>query len=365
MPDRTTHIRRRPPHRLVHRAHRPRLHARPHRRRRHPRLRREERRRHDGDCRWRRSGSRRADPAAEDARLAMQERLDAGNVRGPYLVWVPPRAAIPAEEPGASDFVMRAQMAGAPMQPGSRNEIDLPVKVQLAKTREEGGYASVIGGLSRFWTAITERVNGTFHVNSLQLRRRRRTRRHAPRSSTRSATFPQPQPRRCRRVRLLRSVDAAAAPTEPLGERGFAIAQAPPKIDPSDGALMRRIVRKRLKAVNEALAAVDADVKGVGLLAIYEYAEYENVGSFVKSLDPGLFAGLQTRRRNRRWRSAAGVPAAVRIVRPVAISPRREGSPKARGEVPTRDSSHPPPPAHPPAIARRARRSAATSHRGR
>ena len=56
---------------------------------------------------------------------------------------------------------------------------------------------------------------------------------------------------------------------------------------------MRRLVRKRLKAANEALAPVPADVKGVALLAIYEYAEHENVGSFVKSLDPGLFAGLQ------------------------------------------------------------------------
>lgn len=235
-----------------------------------------------------------SDPAAEDARLAMQERLDAGNVRGPYLVWVPPRAAIPAEEPGASDFVMRAQMAGAPMQPGSRNEIDLPVKVQLAKTREEGGYASVIGGLSRFWTAITERVNGTFHVNSLQLRR-------APQDeATRTALLDQIG-ELSRNLNLGDAVEFDCSEawtlqrlrTEPLGERGFAIAQAPPKINPSDGALMRRIVRKRLKAVNEALATVDADVKGVGLLAIYEYAEYENVGSFVKSLDPGLFAGLQ------------------------------------------------------------------------
>jgi hypothetical protein len=55
---------------------------------------------------------------------------------------------------------------------------------------------------------------------------------------------------------------------------------------------MRRIVRKRLKEANAALEGVDADVKGVGLLAIYEYAEHENVGSFVKSLDPGLFARL-------------------------------------------------------------------------
>ena len=235
-----------------------------------------------------------SDPAAEDARLAMEERLDAGNVRGPYLVWVPPRASVPASEPDVSDFAMRVQLATAPMQPGGRSEIDLAVKIQLAKAREEGGYASVIGGLSRFWTLITERVNGTFHVNSLQLRR-------APQAEpVRTALLDQiGELSRGLSVGDAVEFDAAEAwtvqrlRTEPLGERGFAIAQAPPKIDPSDGALMRRIVRKRLKAAGEALGAVEADVKGVGLLAIYEYAEHENVGSFVKSLDPGLFAGLQ------------------------------------------------------------------------
>ena len=43
---------------------------------------------------------------------------------------------------------------------------------------------------------------------------------------------------------------------------------------------------------SEALADIDADIKGVGLIAIYEYAEHENVGSFVKSLSPALFSGL-------------------------------------------------------------------------
>ena len=79
---------------------------------------------------------------------------------------------------------------------------------------------------------------------------------------------------------------------EPLGATGFGIVQAPPGTDPSEGTLMRRVVRKRLKAASEALAAVDADVKGVGLVAVYDYAEHENLGSFVKSLDPGLYANL-------------------------------------------------------------------------
>jgi hypothetical protein len=235
-----------------------------------------------------------SDPAAESARVAMEQRLDAGNVRGPYLIWVPPRGAVPPSEPGASDFAMRAQLACAALQPGGRTEIDLPVMVQIAKVRDEGGYASVIGGLSRYWTAITERVDGTFHVNSMQLRR-------APQAeASRNAILD----RIGELSRGLKTGDAvefdcAEAWTaqrlrnEPLGERGFAIAQAPPKIDPADGALMRRLVRKRLKAANEALAGVDADAKGVALLAIYEYAEHENVGSFVRSLDPGLFAGLQ------------------------------------------------------------------------
>jgi hypothetical protein len=189
------------------------------------------------------------DAAAEDARQMMEERLSGGNVRGPYLVWVPPKATVPGEEPAASDFVMRVQMACAPMQPGARNEIDLPVSVQMAKVRDEGGYASVIGGLSRFWTLITERVDGTFHVNSSALRR-------APQSeTTRTALFD----RVGELSKGLKTGDALEFDSveawtvqrlaeAPLGESGFAIAQAPPKLDSSDGTVMRRLVRKRLGA---------------------------------------------------------------------------------------------------------------------
>jgi hypothetical protein len=235
-----------------------------------------------------------ADAASEASRVAMEDRLNAGNVRGPHLLWVPPRAAVPAEEPAESDFVMRVQMACAPMQPGARNEIDLPVNVQLAKMRDEGGYASVIGGLSRFWTLITERVQGTFHVNSAAIRR-------APQDeSVRTALFDRiGELSKGLNVGDAIEFDSVEAWTvqrlraEPLGQTGFAIAQAPPRVDPADGTLMRRLVRKRLKDAGTALEAVDADVKGVGLMAIYEYAEHENVGSFVKSLDPGIFAKLQ------------------------------------------------------------------------
>jgi len=234
-----------------------------------------------------------SDVAAEDARRLMEERLSEGNVRGPHIVWAPPRASVPAEEPAASDFVMRAQLAAAPMQPGARNEISLPVKIRIAKLRDEGGYANVSGGLSRFWTQITERVHGTFGVNSMNIRR-------APQSeAARSALFDAIGERaKGLATGEAAELDAVEAWTvqrlraEPLGETGFAIAQAPPGIDPSDGTLMRRLVRKRLKDAAASLEGIVADVKGVGLVAIYEYAEHENVSSFVKSLDPGLYARL-------------------------------------------------------------------------
>ena len=234
-----------------------------------------------------------SDPAAEDARQAMEERLSGGLVRGPHLLWVPPRASVPADEPDASDFVQRVQQAAAPLQDGARGEVALPVPVQLAKMRDEGGYASVIGGLGRWWTLITERVSGTVHVNSARIRR-------APQSADLREQLFDLIGETSKGLNFGDAVefDTVEAWTvqrlheEPLGTTGFGVVQAPPAIDPSDGTLVRRLVRKRLKAASEALAVVDADVKGVGLIAIYDYAEHENLGAYVKSLDPGLYANL-------------------------------------------------------------------------
>jgi hypothetical protein len=234
-----------------------------------------------------------ADAEAEDARQTMEERLSAGNVRGPHLLWVPPRAAVPAQEPAASDFVQRVQFASAPLQSGARAEVELPVTLQLAKLRDEGGYASVTGGLARWWTSITERVTGTFHVDAQRMRR-------APQSPERRDALFEHIAQMSRGLARGEATEFEAVEAwtvqrlreEPLGETGFAIAQAPPAIDPADGTLQRRIVRRRLRDAGAALDAVATDVKGVGLIAIVEYAEHENIGSFVKSLDPALYARL-------------------------------------------------------------------------
>ena len=234
-----------------------------------------------------------SDAKAEDARQMMEERLSAGNVRGPHVVWVPPQASVPGEEPNMSEFVMRAQLAAATLHPAERAEIELPVKIHLQKAREEGGYANVTGGLSRFWTEITDRVSGTFNVYSKPIHR-------APHSEQARAALFDRVGERAKDMQLGDAAELDAAdcwtvqrlPEEPLGETGFAVAQAPPRVDTAEGALMRRLVRARLREASAALEGVEASVKGVGFVAIYEYAEYENVGSFVKSLSPSAYAGL-------------------------------------------------------------------------
>lgn len=234
------------------------------------------------------------DAAADEAREMMEERLSGGLVRGPHLLWVPPGAVVPSREPDASDFVQRVQQAAGPLQPGDRGEVMLPVELQLGKIRDEGGYAQVTGVLSRWWTLITERVDGTFYVNANRMRR-------APQSSQAREDLFDKIGQMSQALQTGQALEfetdeawtVQRLPYEPLGETGFAIAQAPPRIDPTDGSIMRRLVRKRLKDAAAALAQVDARARGVALVAIYDYAEHENLGAFVRSLDPALYAQLQ------------------------------------------------------------------------
>ena len=228
----------------------------------------------------------------EERLRSLAERLDATGTEGSFLLWVPPRADVPAEEPKASDFVLRVQMAATPLPPGGRTEVTFPVTIKMGKMRDEGGYASVVGGLSRWWTRITENVQGTYHVDSSALHRL---------SNDGEA-----------REQLWQTIGQIAAGVE-LGqaadfeiedawtlqrlpesstEAGFAIVGAPPSVDPTEGIMVRRSARRRLLAANEALGALDVELRAVGLIGSYEYAELEGASVTIKALDPSLFSRL-------------------------------------------------------------------------
>src|SRR4051812_31147331 len=111
-----------------------------------------------------------ASPEWDERAKVLAERLD-GARPGSYVLWVPPGGVLPAEEPDESEWVRRTVLAASKLASGRAGEARYPAKMMLVKTRDEGGYANVPGGLGRHWTKITDRVSGTFFVDSTTLKR--------------------------------------------------------------------------------------------------------------------------------------------------------------------------------------------------
>ena len=232
------------------------------------------------------------DDAAWDERLrAAEQRLDALDLPGAHLLWVPPRGSVPVEEPEATYFATRVRAAAEPLAPGGTTEVPFPVTIKLAKLREEGGYASVVGGLSRWWTRVTENVQGTFAVDSSALHRLTRD------GMVREELWPMIG-------RLSNGIEVGQSAEFEIDEswtlqrlpdnaaRGLALVGAPPAVDPTDGILIRRMARKRLATANEALGALDVELRAVGFAGAYEYAEVETASGTIKAIDPALYSRL-------------------------------------------------------------------------
>jgi hypothetical protein len=232
------------------------------------------------------------DPSWSERLRAQEALLDAGGIDGSFLLWVPPRAGLPVQEPAASAWVHRVLDAAATLAPGDRTEVAFPVVIKMGKSREEGGYASVSGGLSRWWTRITESVQGTFSVDSTAVHR-------ITHDGDARERLWQSIGEIARDVAVGQAVEFEIDEAWTLqrlangAPRGFALAGAPPAIDPTDGILVRRAARKRLQQANEGLAPLDVDLRAVGLVGAYEFAELEGASATVKALDPGLYARLE------------------------------------------------------------------------
>ncbi len=224
---------------------------------------------------------------------SIEERLAAGDLEGRFLLWVPPRADVPSAEPDASEFVDRVQSAAAKLPPDGRTEVTFSVTVKLGKMRDEGGYASVIGGLSRWWTRITEKVNGTYHIDSSAVHRLTMDGEARERLwDTIGQLSLSIQTGQAADFQVEEAWTLQRLP-DSKGEHGFALIGSPPNVDPTEGILVRRMARRRMKAANEALVSLDVELRAVGLLGAYEYAELETAGATVKAVDPSLYSQLE------------------------------------------------------------------------
>lgn len=224
----------------------------------------------DADLRW------------EAARAALEQRLDlAGHSLG---VWVPRGAPLPVGEPGASQFLVAVDAARR-LDDG-RLEIRRPVHLYLRRNTTTGSVITILGGLAPHWAQFTNRVPGSYYLNSQEL-------------------FRLPASQEERDELAERIVLAAGQPTADdsqtipaedawtateLGEGGSCIFGSPKPEDDEQSAALRRNLRRLLREANEGPRA-QADATALVVLGAATYAEEEKLSWALRGMDPVLYAG--------------------------------------------------------------------------
>lgn len=223
-----------------------------------------------------------ADMAWEATRASLESRLD-GEGRS-LLVWVPRGAPLPAEEPAASAFIAAASEA----QPSGDDRLQLrrPVALHLRRTSTTGSVVTVLGGLSASWAQFTNRVPGSFQLNSSKLHR-------LPSSAEEREALAE-------RIVLAAGQpevdESVVIPAEDVwtvndlgGGRCCILGSPLPETDETSAAL-RRNLRRLLKEASPTLHE-QADARALIILGASTYAEDEKLSWTLRGMDPALHAG--------------------------------------------------------------------------
>jgi hypothetical protein len=147
----------------------------------------------------------------------------------------------------------------------------------------------VVGALSRHWSAVSELVRGVFNLDSTAFHRLSR------RQEAREEIFARIADR-CSRLSVGEGVQFEAEEAWTIqklavGEEVL-IVGCSPAFDPSDGTILRRVMRRRVTAANEALGDLEADVKALALTGIWEYAEDEGAGATLRGFDAAVYPNI-------------------------------------------------------------------------
>jgi hypothetical protein len=236
-----------------------------------------------------------ADDAWRERCSELASRLE-GTRPGSYLLWQPPGADLPAGEPEESEWARRVVLTASKLASGRSGEVRLPVVMALGKVRDEGGYASVTGGLGRYWTDISNRLEGSFYLDSRGLHRFTRDEDERTRLYDHIGLLGQGLKQGD--VTEFEHDDAWSLQRLPRGPAaegmadGWAITGCPTGFDPNDGGLVRRLLRRRLADATESFRGVRDSARVLVLIGAYEYMEYENAGPSLRGFDPTLAAAF-------------------------------------------------------------------------
>ena len=218
----------------------------------------------------------------EAARAAIEQRLDAGGQS--LALWVPRGAPLPTQEPELSQLIAAAELA--PDLGDGRKELRRRVRLYLRRTSTTGSVITVLGGLAASWAQFTNRVPGSFQLNSTELFR-----------------LPnQPEEREELAERIVMAAgqpdvdDSTVLPAEDvwtlndLEEGGSCVLGTPKPDNDEQSAALRRNLRTLLRSARSVLGQ-QADAKALVVLGSATYADEEKLSWALRGMDPTLYSG--------------------------------------------------------------------------
>lgn len=218
----------------------------------------------------------------EASRAAIERRLD---LEGRSIaLWAPRGAALPALEPGLSQLLLSLEEA-APLEDG-RLELRRPVTLHLRRVGSTGSVVTVLGGLAAHWAQFTNRVPGTFQLNSGELLRLPASTEEREELAERIVLAAgQPE---ADESQAIRAFDAWTA--NDLGAGQSCVIGTPAAEHEEWSASLRRNLRRLLKEAEPNLRQ-PADARALVVLGAATYADEEKLSWALRGMDPTLYAG--------------------------------------------------------------------------
>lgn len=221
-------------------------------------------------------------PEFERERSALERRLDDDGRS--IALWAPRAAPLPSREPASSALIADLDRA-RPLDDG-RLEAPRPVTIHLRRVGTTGSVINVVGGLAGHWAQFTNKVPGTFQLDSRDLHR-----------------LPHSEDMRVGLANVI--VQAAAQPTvddgleiraedcwtvNDLGTGRSYVVGLPAQESDEASAALRRELRRLLRRAGEQTTRADA--RALIVLGVSTYATDEKLSWALRGMDPRLYSGF-------------------------------------------------------------------------
>jgi hypothetical protein len=218
----------------------------------------------------------------EAERAAIEKRLD---IEGRSIaLWAPRGAPLPTGEPGLSELMYALDQAKA-LEDG-RLEVRRPISLYLRRTSTTGSVVTVLGGMSAHWAQFTNRVPGSFQMNSMQLYRLPQSQDERD-ALAESIVLAAGQPE-VDETQVIAAEDVWTA--NDLREGRSCVLGSPQGEGDEQSATLRRGMRRLLKRA-EALRTGSPAARALVVMGATTYAEEEKLSWALRGMDPTLYSG--------------------------------------------------------------------------